>query len=209
MKSPLVVWRVWLMALVICLIAITLSFLYVDVPVTLYFAKSSAATSPLLTQASKDLGSTIILSSEALILLAVVSIYLLSEQRLPLLAVAVGLSCLASICAFGFDTDVLKPFFGVPNPGQFLDGMPHTFHFWGGSAHSGFPSGHMMLAAPIAGVFMRFYRKSIGPLSALLMLGCALLVIGGWHFLSDVIAGTFLGLSVGLLAAELWMAQAR
>jgi membrane-associated phospholipid phosphatase len=29
-------------------------------------------------------------------------------------------------------------------------------------------------------------------------------VVGDWHFISDVIAGTFLGVSAGFLAGELW-----
>ena len=73
-----------------------------------------------------------------------------------------------------------------------------------GTEHSSFPSGHMVLAASFAGVFMRLYRVSIWPLSALLLLGATLLILGDWHFLSDVIAGTFVGLSAGLLAGELW-----
>jgi hypothetical protein len=62
----------------------------------------------------------------------------------------------------------------------------------------------MVLAGAFAGVLMRFYRASIWPLSALLVLAAGLLVVGDWHFLSDVIAGTFLGVSAGILAGEGW-----
>jgi len=44
-------------------------------------------------------------------------------------------------------------------------------------------------------------------LSALLLIAAALLITGGWHFVSDVIAGTFLGVSAGILAGELWLAH--
>jgi hypothetical protein len=54
-------------------------------------------------------------------------------------------------------------------------------------------------------VFMRLYRISVWPLSILLFIASALLVAGGWHFFSDVVAGTFLGVSAGLLAGELWV----
>jgi membrane-associated phospholipid phosphatase len=76
-----------------------------------------------------------------------------------------------------------------------------------GSEHSSFPSGHMALAGAFAGVFMRFYKASIRPLSALLLLASGLLVVGGWHFLSDIIAGAYLGTSAGILAAGAWAAH--
>jgi membrane-associated phospholipid phosphatase len=31
------------------------------------------------------------------------------------------------------------------------------------------------------------------------------LVVGDWHFISDVIAGAFLGVSAGILAGEGWL----
>ena len=65
----------------------------------------------------------------------------------------------------------------------------------------------MVLAGAFAAVFMRLYRTSIVPLSALLLIAAVLLIAGDWHFVSDVIAGTFVGVSAGLLAGELWLAH--
>ena len=62
----------------------------------------------------------------------------------------------------------------------------------------------MVLAGAFAGVFMRLYKVSIWPLSALLLIAAGLLLVGDWHFLSDIIAGAFLGTSAGILAAEGW-----
>jgi uncharacterized membrane protein YoaK (UPF0700 family) len=62
----------------------------------------------------------------------------------------------------------------------------------------------MVLAGAFAGVFMRIYRGSIRLFCALLLLAAALLVLGDWHFVSDVIAGAFLGISAGMLAGEGW-----
>lgn len=67
----------------------------------------------------------------------------------------------------------------------------------------------MVLVGAIAGVFMRLYRTSVLPLSALLLIGAALLIAGDWHFVSDVIAGTFLGVSAGLLAGEVWLVHSK
>jgi uncharacterized membrane protein YoaK (UPF0700 family) len=65
----------------------------------------------------------------------------------------------------------------------------------------------MVLAGAFAGVFMRLYRTSVVTFSALLLILAVLLIIGEWHFVSDVIAGTFLGVSAGILAGELWLAH--
>jgi uncharacterized membrane protein YoaK (UPF0700 family) len=65
----------------------------------------------------------------------------------------------------------------------------------------------MVLAGAFAGVFMRLYRTSILPLSALLLIAAVLLIAGNWHFVSDVIAGAFVGVSAGLLAGEVWLAH--
>lgn len=185
--------------------AVAFSFLYIDVPVALFFSQSSPSISPVLGPASIDLGSTVILSVEAITVTGLALIRLLRDKRLPPLAEAVGIACLASICVYTIDSNLLKPLFGVPNPGDVLSGAKHTFNFFDGSEHSSFPSGHMALAAPVAGVFMRLYRKSLWPFTVLLVFGATLLVLGEWHFISDVIAGTFIGLSAGLLTAELWV----
>jgi uncharacterized membrane protein len=67
----------------------------------------------------------------------------------------------------------------------------------------------MVLAGAFAGVFMRLYRTSILPFSALLLIAAVLLIAGDWHFVSDVIAGTFVGVSAGLLAGEVWLAHSK
>jgi membrane-associated phospholipid phosphatase len=94
---------------------------------------------------------------------------------------------------------VLKILFGVANPADVLRGVEHRFHLGLGSARSSFPSGHMVLASGFAGVFMSRYTASIRPLAALLFAGAVLLLAGDWHFLSDVVAGGFIGLWAGLL----------
>jgi hypothetical protein len=65
----------------------------------------------------------------------------------------------------------------------------------------------MVLAGAFAGVFMRLYRPSIRLFSALLLIAAGLLLVGDWHFLSDIIAGAFLGTSAGILAGEGWAAH--
>jgi membrane-associated phospholipid phosphatase len=112
------------------------------------------------------------------------------------------------MCAYVVNDHILKVFFGVPNPADVMQGAAHHFNFWMGSESSSFPSGHMVLAAAFAGFFMRRYQASIWLFSALLLIAAGLLLVGGWHFLSDIIAGAFLGTSAGILAGEGWAVHA-
>jgi membrane-associated phospholipid phosphatase len=184
----------------LCATATVLSFYDADVQIALYCSRLSAHLRPL----QEGFGSAIILSAESVTVLVLVLARLM-RGRLPPYAEALGVACLSSICAYAIDSAVLKFLFGVPNPNDVLSGARHEFNFWNGTEHSSFPSGHMVLAGAFAGVFMRLYRSSFAPLFILLLIGAVLLVVGGWHFLSDVIAGAFLGLSAGLLAGEVWI----
>jgi len=40
--------------------------------------------------------------------------------------------------------------------------------------------------------------------AGLLMAGMAILVAGDWHYLSDVVGGTFVGVTAGLTTGALW-----
>ena len=148
-------------------------------------------------------GATVILSVESAVVLSLI-VARLMRGYISRFAEILALACIASICAYGINDAVLKPLFGVPAPLEVVRGARHTLNFAKGLAYDSFPSGHMMLAGAFAGVFMRFYRVSIRPLAALLLLAAALLVLGDWHFISDVIVGTFLGVSAGVLAGEGW-----
>ena len=191
---------IWLLSFAVCVALVGFSFSRVDLPLAAYCARLF----PDLGALGAGLGSAVILFGETATVVVLVFVRLL-RGKLPPYAEALAIACLVSICAHAIDDTVLKLFFGVPSPAMVAQGATHAVHFWKGSPQSSFPSGHMALAAAFAGVFMRLYRITIWPLSFLLFVACALLVAGGWHFLSDVIAGTFVGISAGLLAGELWI----
>jgi membrane-associated phospholipid phosphatase len=194
--------QIWLLSLAVWGVAVVLSFYYLDIAIALYCSRLSQHLSPL----QEGLGSAVILSGEAVTVMALVLARMV-RGSLPPYAEALAMACLTSICAYAINDGVLKLIFGVPNLADVMSGSRHAFHFWRGSPHSNFPSGHMVLAGAFAGVFIRLYKTSILPLAILVLLAAALLVAGGWHFLSDVIAGAFLGLSAGLLAGELWQSH--
>ena len=193
--------RIWLCISAGCAAAAALSFVYADIRIASHFADISVALS------GHGLGSAAILSGEAVVILALVVIRLLRGKLLPW-EEALVIACLTSICAYAITSNALKLFLSAKSSVMYRAG-PHAFNFWAGTRESSFPSGHMVLAGAFGGVFMRLYRRCVWPISLLLIFGSALLVIGGWHFPSDVITGAYIGVSAGLLAGEVWAAHAK
>ena len=94
------------------------------------------------------------------------------------------------------------------NPSFIRDGI-YGFHFMhGGSAYQSFPSGHMAATCTVISVLwiryphFRWFYLIVG-----LFVGTAL-VGANYHFLSDVIAGAFVGASSGWMATVIWDACA-
>lgn len=188
----------------ICTLGMAGAFVYLDVPIAhrvygIFWWKEGLGT---------GFASAILLGIEAAVALALI-VARIARGHLSPFREATVLACLTSICTYAINDSTLKLLFGVPDPMAVLHGTQHTFNLLNGSSKSSFPSGHMVLAAAFAGVFMRLYRTSIVPLSTLLLIAATLLIVGDWHFVSDVIAGTFIGVSAGLLAGKVWQAHSK
>ena len=196
--------EIWLLSFMVCAVVVALSFAHLDLPIALHFW----GVSPSLSYLNTAFGSAVILSLESAVALGLILARFV-RGHISRFGATLAIACLASICTYGINSGVLKPFLGVPIPAEVMEGARHSFNFLGGSGNSSFPSGHMVLAGAFAGVFMSLYRASVWLLSGLLVLAAGLLVIGDWHFLSDVIAGTFVGLSAGILAGEAWIVHAK
>jgi membrane-associated phospholipid phosphatase len=199
------VYWVWALSFLACAIVALFSLAYFDVPVARWAFQNIGRMAVL----GQGLGSAVLMSFEAATIVTLVIIRLVRGYLSQLGKVTV-LACLTSLCAYAFDNGVLKVFFGVPTPYDVIaENAHHAFHVFAGSPNSSFPSGHMALAGAFAGVFMELYPTSIGLFSALLAFAAALLVVGDWHFISDVTAGAFVGVSAGLLAGQLWRVHSR
>lgn len=196
--------QIWLLSFVVCASVVAFSFAHIDLALALHFSKVGGFPSAL----NSAFSAAVILSFESAVALGLILARLV-RGHISRFGEALAIACLASICTYGVNSGVLKPFFGVPIPAEVMEGARHAFNFFGGSGNSSFPSGHMMLAGAFAGVFIRLQRASVWPLSVLLLLAAGLLIVGGYHFLSDVIAGTFVSVSAGILAGEAWTAHSK
>ena len=92
----------------------------------------------------------------------------------------------------------LKYVFGMTNAREWLVNKGEFGFHWlhGGANYCGFPSGHMAVFSVLVIALVRYFpRYRSAGLSFLLLLAAAL-VITGYHFLSDVVAGALLGLMI-------------
>jgi len=81
--------------------------------------------------------------------------------------------------------------FWLQHPKQF------TFHwFHAGDNFYGFPSGHMAVFATLCAAIWRVYPQQANALRLLLVALGLLLVVTNYHFLSDIIAGAYVGILV-------------
>jgi membrane-associated phospholipid phosphatase len=89
------------------------------------------------------------------------------------------------------------------NPSFIHDGVFTCFPFHGGEGYASFPSGHMTAASTVMVTAWLLLPRG-RPLWAAVLLGCAALLVAlNYHFVSDVIAGFFLGTAcaVGVVGA--------
>jgi membrane-associated phospholipid phosphatase len=124
--------------------------------------------------------------------------------------------CSLSVIFTEMIKNILKFIFGrtwpetwVDNNLSFIRDGVYGFHFMhGGSAYQSFPSGHMAAACAVLSViWIRYpYFRSFYVIAGLLV--GTVLTGANYHFLSDVIAGAFVGVSIGWIAIEIWDACA-
>ena len=134
-----------------------------------------------------------------------------SKLEIPVLV------CTVSLLATEVIKDQLKFAFGRTWPDSWATGIlsfihdnQFGFHFFhGGRSFESFPSGHAAAVAAVMSVlWIMFPRLRAG--CAICMVAADLgLVLSNLHFISDVVVGTFVGISGGLFTVALWNAAGR
>ncbi len=115
------------------------------------------------------------------------------------------LALCVSVFAANEITSFLKGVFGRTWPESWLENNPSWIRdgvfgfspFHGGPAWASFPSGHMAIISAVATVLWAVYPRLKIAWAALVAVVAAGLIGGNYHFVSDVIAGLYLGVGVG------------
>ena len=92
------------------------------------------------------------------------------------------------------------------NPSLIRDGV-YSFNFFrAGRAYESFPSGHTAAVCSAMSVLWLCYRRWRVLCAVTVLLVVIGLIGSDFHFLSDVVAGAFVGASTGWLAVLMWQA---
>jgi membrane-associated phospholipid phosphatase len=90
------------------------------------------------------------------------------------------------------------------NPSFIRDGVYGFNPFHGGKGFAAFPSGHMAAICFAMTVLWICYPRLRAAYAVMIAVVAIGLMGANYHFLSDVIAGSFLGVSIGCFAIALW-----
>jgi membrane-associated phospholipid phosphatase len=197
----------WALSFVIMIVAVALSYVWLDRPIAVYVHAEfhGVKALPWLT-----------FIPECLAVIAV-AIFIVMGWR-----VAVGrhlskvesvfLVCGVSLTVAVAIKDQLKFAFGRTWPETWINNNPSLIRnnvygfnpFHGGAGYSSFPSGHTTAICAVMSVLWICYPK-FRAIYGLLIAAVAIALIGAdYHFLSDVIAGGFLGVSTGWMTVSFW-----
>lgn len=131
--------------------------------------------------------------------------FLTGRKRIPTLVEAgmlAGWAVMASVCLVEL---CLKPVFDRTLPTIFLATGHYSFNWLHGRiGDSAFPSGHSAQAAAILSVLWVYYPRWRMLCGAAMAVLAFTLIAGEWHFLGDVIAGTFIGAALGATTIWFW-----
>lgn len=202
--------QTWLAGLAGTAVAVAIAYAWIDRPVSFYAHEHFVpyrrffGELPKLSEWLFALAALIFVLAGAAALLG----YLLHRWQRVLL--------LSSVSLIASDTikEQLKYVFGRTWPDTWTNNNPSLIHdgvygfnpFHSGSWYSSFPSGHTAAACAVMSVLWLCYPQ----FRALYVLFVAA-VVGGliganFHFVGDIIAGGFIGISTGYAAVLLWQA---
>jgi len=195
--------RYWLLWLVLCAIATGMSIAYADIPVALYLDAQVRHTQfwAGLNLALYPLPLVVI---GALLFLFGCGLWLVSGRPLRPWTELPLLGSWATLWAVAAER-IFKQIFGRgwPDP-TFVRDHLSGFHFLHGETYwNSFPSGTAAISFAILAVLWMVRPAWRVGSSIIVVLILAAVVVGNYHWLSDLIAGVFLGASIGCCTVKL------
>ncbi|HZP69185.1 MAG TPA: phosphatase PAP2 family protein [Pseudolabrys sp.] len=202
--------RRWIVSLAAVAVASAVAFVWVDRPVALLFHYAVARPEPF----AKLTAVPDVLVPLAAAIFVVLGLMNLSGRALSRPQTC-ALLCSLSLIVAEITKAQLKLVFGRTwpdtwtnnNPSFLRDGVYGFNFFHGGHGYASFPSGHTAVTCAVISVLWVYYPKWRA-LYVLAVLTVATGLIGAnYHFVSDVIAGGFVGVSSGWMLTSLWTAH--
>lgn len=205
--------RLWLLTLIIVALAVVISFYWIDQPLALFIHNHLPYNARSLTVPATKVPNP--LTWLATITFVALGLCDFSGQPLSRLSAA-ALACSVSLMAAELIKNNLKFMFGRTWPESWVQSYPSFIRdgvygfnwFHGGNAYHAFPSGHMTAICAVVSVLWIFYPRFKIIYVAVALAGLLVLVGLNFHFLSDAIAGAFVGVSMGVMTTQLYTRSA-
>lgn len=200
----------WLFGLVWTCTAVWVSYEWLDRPIVLFF-QQMLGRPELLAKLAQVPDLFVPLTVTAVLPLGLLSLFGRTLSRLGTCALLCSLSLVIAVIT----KSQLKFVFGRTWPSTWANDNPSFLHdgaygfnfLHGGLQCASFPSGHAAMACAVIAVLWIYY-PTWKVLYVLAVLAVAVGLVGAnYHFLSDVIAGGFVGISSGWMITSLWAAH--
>ena len=189
----------WTLYAILCLIGIAGCIVYVDRPVALYFRGANPQLVEVFRVITRLGISTYYLIGTAVLAAAMWLAGRLGEGRWAArlgAAAVVPLFVFLSIAVSGLITDLLKFVFGRARPKLLFANETFGFDWWGTKADFwSFPSGHATTAVAIAAALYCLWPRFLPLYVAFATLVSLSRAVVGAHYVSDVIAATFIAIA--------------
>lgn len=189
----------WSLYGLLTLISIAISIAFVDRPVALYFHQASPAVGDAFRAVTRLGVSTYYLIGTAGLALAFWLVGRLCEGRWAVrlgAAAVVPLFLFLAIAVSGLITDLLKVVFGRARPKLLFANEAFGFDWWGTKADFwSFPSGHATTVVAIAAALFCLWPRFLPLYVAFAVLVSLSRAVIGAHYISDLIAATFIALA--------------
>ena len=201
--------RGWLLALVLVVLAVVISYFWFDRPIALFVHNQLPRNSRVLLEPVTYIPNPLIWV--ATITFLALGVRGLASRPLSKMQTAILLCSFSLMIAETIKSE-LKFVFGRTWPETWRQNNPSFIHdgiygfnwFHGGDAYQSFPSGHVAAICAVASVLWIYYPR-LRPIYLIVTLAVLIGLVGtNFHFLSDTIAGAFVGASTGLMVAMLF-----
>ena len=198
---------IWALSFVVAAALVVISYEWLDRPAAFFVHAEfhGMAAFPWLTRIPEWL---LTLSVVAFLVIGVRILAGRSYSKFEAVVLLSGISLAVSVAI----KDQLKFAFGRTWPETWIDHNPSLIDsgaygfnpFHGGQGYASFPSGHTTVVCAAMSVYWICYPR-LRPLYALVVAAVVVGLLGAdFHFLSDIIAGGFLGASTGWMTVLFW-----
>jgi membrane-associated phospholipid phosphatase len=191
--------RKLLAAFALVLVLIPICVLFVDAPIARYVETLPWART--LRDEPVHVPVLVAIAAGVFLLSSGAAYFGRSPSRITEAAALSALSLGWSVCVTEL---LLKPLFGRSTPADLIANGQFAFDWLHGSPLSSFPSGHATQIYSVISVFWVFYPRSRRLCAGFAIALSIALVLGNWHFVSDVLAGAIVGVLGGTLVTTFW-----